>query len=150
LKEISVHQSDIKPAVVGFDINAVARAIAAPLLLWTTVIALAAWQGYPGAACMTPMAWLLGCWVGLTCSQHSRTAPGRRLAKAFVAGALLGLAQGAIFYVVQRLLLTPASAPPAELQKALILSLGIILFGALFNGLCSVGTAAMRDRGQLR
>jgi hypothetical protein len=139
-------QDTSAPAIAGFDLGVIARAVSAPLLLWTIVIGFAAWRGYPGAACMTPMAWLLGCWVGLKCAEHSRSPRGRRVTEAFIAGALLGLGQGVLFYIVQRLLLTPASAPPDEVQKALILSLGILIFGALFNGLFSMGTAALRNR----
>jgi hypothetical protein len=113
-------------------------------------IVVAAWQGYPGAVCLTPMAWLLGCWVGLTCAERSRSDLSRRVAEALIAGALLGLAQGVLFYIVQRLLLLPAAAPPEEVQKALLLSLGILLFGALFNGMFSMATAAIRTRRRVR
>lgn len=47
-------------ATAGFDLSVIVRAVAAPLLLWTIVIVVTAWRGYPGVVCLTPMAWLLG------------------------------------------------------------------------------------------
>ncbi len=72
------------------------------------------------------------------------------MAEALIAGALLGLAQGVLFYIVQRLLLMGAAAPPDEVQKALLLSFGILVFGTLFNGMFSMATAAIRNKRRVR
>jgi hypothetical protein len=126
----------------GFDINTMSRAFSAPLIVWAAAVGLVTFSGYPGVVCMTPMAWLLGTWVGTFVAGRSRSPAARRLQEAAICGALLGLAQGLIFYLVQ----LGMPLQPGEEQKALTLTLGIAGFGTLVSALLSLWTAAMRNR----
>ncbi len=126
----------------GFDIDTMARAVSAPLIAWAAAVGLVTFSGYPGVVCMTPMAWLMGTWIGTFVAGRSRSPAARRLQEAAIAGALLGLAQGLIFYLAQ----LGMPLQPGEEQKALVLTLGIAGFGTLVSALLSLWTAAMRNR----
>lgn len=58
----------------------------------------ATWAGYPGAVCITPLAWLLALPVGSRIESHSTNLqPRQRLRQSTLAGGLLGLLQGLLF-----------------------------------------------------
>jgi hypothetical protein len=127
----------------NLDRMLIGREVLGPLLVWGVLVGGAAYAGYPGAACLTPMAWLLGCRVGLRCAQFSRSAPRQRMVEAVVAGAVLGLLQGMLFYVLQATLM-PAS--PEEQGKALVLSAVILVTGMLITALLALWTSALTIR----
>ena len=141
--------SNATPASARFDSGVIIRAAGAPLLFWAIVVAMASWQGYPGIACMTPMAWLLGTWAGVFCAERSRSAPQRRPTEALLAGALLGFGQGVVFALVSWLLMTPADAPAGDAQKLFTMALGMLVFGTLTSGLLGMWLAALRVRRML-
>ena len=114
-----------------------------PLITWGVLVGGAAYAGYPGAACVTPMAWLLGCRVGLRCVQRSHSAPRQRIVEAVVAGALLGLLQGLIFYILQRALMP---VRPDEEHQAFVLSAIIIVGGMLVTAFLALVTAVITMR----
>ena len=69
----------------------------APVIVWTTVIVFATIGGFPGVACITPMAVvILPLWAGLYYARRrgpaTNVVPG-----ALVAGALIGLAMAGLF-----------------------------------------------------
>ena len=136
-------QAQLGQASDRLDIGIMARSVLAPLIAWAAAVGLIAFSGYPGVICMTPMAWLMACWTGSFCAGRSRSTAQRRLLEAAIAGALLGLAQGGIFYIMQYALLP---LQPDEVQKAMALSLGILGFGTVISALLSLCTAAMRNR----
>ena len=127
----------------GLDGMVMLRAVVAPLLFWGALVGGAAGAGYPGAACMTPLAWLLGCWIGTFVGRRSRSPFNRRILEAFLAGALLGLFEGIIFYVLQR---TMMPVRPDEQSKAMILSMSIMLAGTVVCALLALATSAMMVR----
>src|SRR5262249_18261876 len=127
----------------GLDVGVLTRSVLVPLIIWCVWVGGATSDGYPGVVCLTPMAWLLGRWSGNFCAARSGSQAQRRLLEAGIAGALLGLLQGVIFYVIQRAFMP---VKPDEVQNALVLSLGIIGFGTIISALLSLGTAALRNR----
>ena len=83
---------------------------------WLAVVLVVMWAGYPGVVCVTPMAWLIALRVGLVCVDRSRSVErGWLLLEAALAGALIGLLQGLLFWVV-----VPRMGPilPSEQARA--------------------------------
>lgn len=140
LEERPAGMERVNGHAAGLDIAVLTRAVVAPLLAWSAMVGAATFGGYPGVACVTPMAWLMGCWIGSYCGWKSRSAPRLRLVEAMIAGAVLGLLQGAIFYSIQSTLMT---VRPDEASKALVLSLGITIGGGVVCALLALATAAM-------
>lgn len=82
------------------DLRAMSMALFLPLLLWTGAVIAVSLMGYPGIACMTPVAWLLALPVGLRV-RHDSESPGRQpLLEAAIAGAILGFWEGMILAAV--------------------------------------------------
>ncbi len=59
----------------GFDIDTMGRAFGAPLIVWAAAVGLITHsrQATPASYCVTPMAWLLGTWVGTFVAGRSRS-----------------------------------------------------------------------------
>jgi hypothetical protein len=125
------------------DLRVMARVVVAALLFWIVPLAGATIAGYPGAVCMTPLAWVLGTWVGTQCALRSRSARRRRVLEAGISGALLGLLQGLIFFMLQRALLPTR---PEEQRQALLISIGILIVGTIVCALLALLTAAAAVR----
>jgi hypothetical protein len=127
----------------NYDIGILLRAAATPLIIWFGMVAVVTYAGSPGVVCVTPMAWLLGCWTGVYCANTSRSAERQRLIEALTAGAIVGLLQGLLFFVDtwRWMPVTPAEEPGAR-----YLALGMTVFGTLATALLSLWTAALRNR----
>jgi hypothetical protein len=114
---------------------------------WLAVVLLVTWAGYPGVVCVTPMAWLIALRVGLICvSQSSSLGRARRLLEAVLAGAVFGLLQGLLFWV-----LTPRMGPvlPSE-QAGMNVIIGfMILVGMLAGAMLSLFTAYLVERRRI-
>jgi hypothetical protein len=98
-------------------------------VLWLVAVLLVTWAGYPGVACITPLAWLLALRVGVICARRSRsTQYSQRLQEAALAGAWLGLLQGLLFWVI-----VPRMGPiqPSEQTSAVLLIAMMIIIGML-------------------
>src|ERR1700759_5289812 len=87
---------------MGFDFGAVLKSLLPPLIVWTTAVVFVTFVGHqPGVICVTPVAWLMACWVGMRCVWVSRSAAkSSLLLEAAIAGALLGLLQGVLFFII--------------------------------------------------
>jgi hypothetical protein len=96
-------------------------------VFWLVAVLLVTWAGYPGVICVTPMAWLMSLVVGRRCATQS-TSPTRAkgLLEAALAGALFGLLQGVLFFIV-----APRMGPitAREQTSALGISLGMLCVG---------------------
>ena len=69
-----------------------------PAFYWVLAVVFVTLMGYPGIACMTPVAWLLALIVGKRCLDESRSdGAAIRLWEAGLAGGLLGAIQGIAF-----------------------------------------------------
>ena len=126
----------------GLDFSAMLRAVLPPFIIWAAAVLFITFAArQPGVACMTPVAWLLACWVGLTCVARSRSAgKATLLTEAALAGGVLGLLQGLLFAVVAQFM----EVRPEEQQKSLMLSLGMIVVGAVVSALLSMAVGAAR------
>ncbi len=125
------------------DINAMLRAAAAPLVWWIGMVVVVAVGGYPGVACVTPLAWILACWTGNNCAARSRSPARQRLLEAAIAGAIVGFGQGVLFYVVLNVVM-PLGA--GERASAAAISAVVLVAGMIAGALLSMATAAMRNR----
>src|SRR5258707_15461558 len=68
---------------------------------WLAVVLLVTWAGYPGVVCATPLAWLIALRVGIVCASKTKSSEmAQRLLEAALAGALFGLLQGLLFWVI--------------------------------------------------
>ena len=106
---------------------------------WLVVVLLATWGGYPGVVCVTPVAWLIALRVGLVCVGQSRSAQrGRRLLEAALAGALIGLLQGLLFWVV-----IPRMGPILPSEQAQAIGL-VVVIGAGRHGVWGGAGAVYR------
>jgi hypothetical protein len=122
------------------------QALLPPLLVWTTVVLLAMARGVPGAACMTPLAWLLALWSG---GRYARGAARRGarlslLAPALV-GLLLGLGIGGLFALATYKVIA-AETRPEEIAKGRNLVMVMLVGGAVACPLLSVFTAWSTQR----
>ena len=96
--------------------------LAYPALIWTVVVMLATTDGQPGAVCLTPMAWLLALWAGVSYVQRCEGRPGRPpLLGPALLGGTLGLIMGIIFAVVIYLKVPPVTAKDSIQTAALTL-----------------------------
>ena len=115
---------------------------------WLAVVLAATWGGFPGVVCVTPVAWLIALRVGLVCVEQSRSAErNRRLLEAALAGALFGLLQGLLFWVV-----IPRMGPilPSEQAQATGLVVVIVLAGMVFGAGLAVFTGFLREQRRAR
>ncbi len=113
---------------------------------WLASVLLVTWAGYPGVVCVTPVAWLIALRVGLVCVRRSSSAePGQRLREAALAGAVFGLLQGFLFWVI-----VPLMGPikPSERANAIGLALAIVAVGMAAGAVLSLFTAYSYERRQ--
>jgi membrane associated rhomboid family serine protease len=115
---------------------------------WLAVVLLATWGGYPGAVCVTPLAWLIALRVGLVSVERSRSAEsGQRLLEAALGGALFGLLQGLLFWVI-----VPRMGPilPSEQAQATGLVVVMALGGMVFGAVLALFTGYLREQRRAR
>jgi hypothetical protein len=132
---------------MSLDFVAMLRASLPPFIVWAAVVLFVTFVGHqPGVVCVTPMAWLLACWVGMACVARSRSElKSALLAEAALAGGALGLLQGLLFLFVAPYM---GEIKPEERQKMLLLSVGMVVVGMVVSALLStaVGAAQARKR----
>ena len=121
------------------------RALLAPTVIWGCMVGTGLLAHYPGVVCVTPMAWLLALVSGTRYVDLCAGKPDRYpLLAPALAGAVLGLEQGILFWIVSSLGMPAESA--ADAVKANWLSV-ILLLGGIFAGAaCSTLTAWLRLR----
>lgn len=133
------------PSVPGrLDLRVVLAVPLRQFVPWLASVLLVTWAGYPGVVCVTPMAWLIALRVGLVCvSQSASPRRAQRLQEAALAGALLGLLQGALFFIV-----VPFFGPiqAGEWAGALGLSLALVILGMLVGAGLALFTGYMVER----
>ena len=118
-----------------------------PLVWYTSMVVLATLGGYPGVVCVTPMAWLIGLWAGQRVAATSRSAGRRPLVEAAVAGALVGLIEGALFVAVG----TQMPAQDAgELGQMVSFSACLVVLGVPITAGLAVLTAWLTLRRERR
>jgi hypothetical protein len=130
----------------GLDWPNILKVCLTQFVPWLASVLLVTWAGYPGVVCVTPMAWLIALRVGLVCVNRSASPqPGQRLSEAALAGALLGLLQGTLFWII-----VPLMGPikPAERANAIGLGIVIAVAGMAAGALLSLFTAYMVERRQ--
>jgi hypothetical protein len=134
---------------MGLDFGAILKALLPPLIVWVTVACFVTFVGHqPGVICMTPVAWLMACWVGMQCVRISRSErKGTLLTEAAIAGGATGLLQGALFVILSRFM---GEIKPEEQQKMLTLSIGILVLGTLVSAGLSVAVGAAQANKRAR
>lgn len=123
-------------------------ALLPPLVLWTTLVFASTAGGYPGAACMTPMAWLLALWSGTKYALRTAGRPGPTplLGPALV-GAALGAAIGGLFVYGNHVMMSSETRPD-ELAKGKMMTL-VIAVGSVIACTVLSALAARRTRRRL-
>ena len=132
----------------GLDWRAIWKAALRPFILWAAVVIVVSFvRRQPGVICATPVAWLLACWVGILCVALSRSVEkAARLTEAGLAGGIFGLLQGLLFAALAPFM---GSIKPDERQKAVLLSVAMIVIGAIVSALVSMAVGARQDRRQM-
>ncbi len=127
-----------------FDFIAIVKAIWVPFVSWLSAVLIVTFAGQPGVVCITPVAWLMALWVGLRSVAYSRSAQkSSRLTEAGLAGGIFGLLQGVLFLVIMPLM---GSIQAEEKQKAILMSVVMIVFGTLVSAVLSMAIAASLER----
>ena len=134
------------------NVSALLRSLGMWLLVWGLVVLVVTYQGQPGVACLTPLAWLLALPAGWNYVVFANDKPGRQ---PFLAGAILGLilglGYGFLFFGVAAYGM-PVGTDPAEIAKMQNLVVVMIAAGAivaaLFSGFMAYRAATLRRRGQ--
>ena len=143
---MSAESNPARPKVTskGLDWKAILNA-ERPFILWVAVVIIMSFvRRQPGVICITPVAWLLACWVGILCVARSRSVEkAARLTEAGLAGGIFGLLQGLLFAAIAPLM---GSIRPEERQKAVLLSAAMIVIGAIVSALLSMAVGAGQDR----
>jgi hypothetical protein len=119
--------SPTSPPKSGLDFRLILETPLRFFIPWLAAVLLVAWAGYPGVICVTPMAWLMALAVGQRCASHSTSPTGsKQLLEAALAGALFGLLQGVLFFII-----APRMGPvtASEQTSALGISLGMLCVG---------------------
>ena len=135
-------------ANTNLDIRSILATSLGHFAPWLAAVLLISWSGYPGVVCITPMAWLLAIRTGTVCSLRSRTQKyPTRLLEAALAGGILGLLQGVLFFIV-----TPFMGPikPEEEANTMILNLIMLGAGALIAAILSLFSAMSMKRRRKR
>jgi hypothetical protein len=115
---------------------------------WLAMVLLVAFAGYPGVACVTPMAWLLALRVGNICVARSRSAESsQRLLEAALAGGFLGFLQGILFLVVVPFM---GSIQSNEITKTIILISIMLIVGMIAGAGLSFFTAFLNEQRRNR
>ena len=97
---------------------------------------------------MTPMAWLLAIPIGMVCSLRSKTQKfSTRLLESTLAGGILGLLQGLLFFII-----IPVMGPikPEEEANQMTLNLIMLTAGALVAAVLSLFSAFSTERRKKR
>ncbi len=130
------------------DIRSIVETSLGHFMPWLAAVLLISWSGYPGVVCITPMAWLLAISVGSMNSGRSKSQKySTRLLEAVLAGGILALLQGVLFFIV-----TPFMGPikPEEEANTMILNLIILGAGALIAAVLSLFSAMSMERRRKR
>lgn len=115
---------------------------------WLAMVLLVAFAGYPGVACVTPIAWLLALRVGNICVARSRSAESsQRLLEAALAGGFLGFLQGILFLVVVPFM---GSIQSNEITKTIILISIMLIVGMIAGAGLSFFTAFLNEQRRNR
>ncbi len=102
------------------DWRAMGAGLLRPFLFWTAAVILLSLGGIPGVVCVTPVAWFMALDVGSQTVARSHTQdPMRRTLEAALAGAVLGLWMGILFFAVNRIAI-PVEAE--ETTRAILIS----------------------------
>ena len=128
----------------GLDWKTVLWVSVSQFAIWLALVLIVTWAGSPGVVCATPVAWGIAARVGLVCIGRSRSAQkGARLAEAAMAGALLGLLQGLLFWDI-----VPGMGPilPSEQAEAIGLVLVMILLGMVVGAALALFTGYLAER----
>jgi len=127
------------------DFGAVLRSVLPPFVVWAAVVLSVTFVRHqPGVVCVTPVAWLLACWVGMACVARSRSErKSALLAEAALAGGAFGLLQGLLFVFIAPYM---GEIKPEERQKMLTLSVGMVAVGTVVSALLSMAVGAAQAR----
>jgi hypothetical protein len=126
------------------DVGAIAGSVWMPALLWLLLVIFATVDGYPGAVCVTPVAWLTAANTGQRCVTTSRSPrPVWPLAEAGLAGVTLGLWQGLVMMGVG---LWGGGIPQVDRSSVVLASVVIGGLGAVVCGLLAVAVGALQLR----
>ena len=115
----------------SLDLRVILLAPVRQFVPWLAIVLLVTWAGYPGIACITPMAWLIALRLGIDCANRSQSPfPGSRLREAALAGAWFGALQGLLFWLI-----APRMGPvlPTEQREAGAIIAIILLAGAVVS-----------------
>jgi hypothetical protein len=111
---------------------------------WLAMVVLVSLAGYPGVICVTPMAWLIALRVGNICVTRSTSAESsQRILEAALAGGLLGLLQGILFFVFITFL-GPIQA--SEWTRTIVLVVIQLILGILAGAGLSFFTAYLNEQ----
>jgi hypothetical protein len=130
------------------DVLSIFRTSIGHFMPWLAAVLLITWSGYPGVVCITPMAWLLAISIGSVHSRRSKSKKSStRLLEAALAGGILGLLQGVLFFII-----TPFMGPikPEEEANTMILNLIMLGAGALVAAILSLFSAMSMERRKKR
>ena len=139
MKKITATKLDIH-SIVGTSLGYFAP--------WLASVLLITWSGYPGVVCITPIAWLLAIPIGMVCSLRSKTQKfSTRLLESTLAGGILGLLQGLLFFII-----IPVMGPikPEEEANQMTLNLIMLTAGALIAAVLSLFSAFSTERRKKR
>ena len=126
------------------DVGAIAGSVWMPALLWLVLVAFATVDGYPGAVCVTPVAWLTAANAGQRCVMTSRSPrPVWPLAEAGLAGVVLGLWQGLVMMGVG---FWGGGIPQTDRSSVVLASVVIGVLGAVVCGLLAIAVGAFQQR----
>jgi hypothetical protein len=127
------------------DFKNVLYAIWKPFIFWAAAVIIVAFGGrQPGVVCATPLAWGMALWVGLRAAAYTRSGvKSARLLEAALAGGIFGLLQGILFAAVAPFM---GNIKPEEQSKTTILTVGMIVVGAVVAAVLSVAIAASQER----
>ena len=101
------------------DLRAILNSSLRPFAIWLIVVLGVTWAGFPGVACITPLAWLLATRVGLQTVMHSRSVVrGIRITEAGIAGGLFGFLQGVLALIVLTSMEGSGSSGGGQLTEA--------------------------------
>ena len=131
---------------MGLDFSAMLKSLLQPITAWVMAVVLVTFVWHqPGVVCVTPVAWLMACWVGMKSVRLScSTAKSSLLIEAAIAGGILGLLQGILFAVIAPRM---GDIRPDEQQKYWMLTVLMLVVGTLASaGLSAVVGAAQANR----
>jgi hypothetical protein len=127
------------------DFPNILYAIWKPFIFWAAAVVIVAFGGrQPGVVCTTPLAWGMALWVGMRAAANTRSGEkGARLIEALLAGGIFGLLQGLLFAVVAPFM---GGIKPEEQSKATIITVAMIVVGAIVSAVLSLAIASSQER----